>query len=150
MSPPLICVISCGSKKIWSTDPGAPREVLAKEAYTGLLFRKTRAYAERFFPGDWYILSDRYGLISPNRYIRDYQVSPSEIKGDAKFIERVKDQIQSMGLPPVTVATTSAKIHEEILKQVFPDAGIVNPVHGLTQGRRLQKLNLLLETRAIF
>ena len=42
------------------------------------------------------------------------------------------------------ITTTSGKIHQDILNKVFPESSFQNPVSKLSQGKRLQKLNQLL------
>jgi hypothetical protein len=57
-------VVPCGKSKIWHRDPdrgGVP----STDAFTGILFRLNRHYAERF--GDaWGVLSAKDGVIAPD------------------------------------------------------------------------------------
>lgn len=139
-----ICVISCGMKKIWNSTNTLPRFVEAKSAYVGPLFSKNKDFVEKYFHMRWYILSDKYGLITPGSLISDYNTPPSEIKGNLDFLNLVKSQVDQFKLTPDTVYTTSGKIHEDIIRLVFPKATIINPVRGLSQGKRLQKLNKIM------
>jgi hypothetical protein len=131
-------------KKIWGGSSSVPCIVEAQLAYTGPLFSKTKAFAEKYFYMRWYILSDKYGLITPNTLISDYNTSPHEIQGDPNFLNLVKSQITDFKLTPSVIYTTCGKIHEDILTEVFPHSLIKNPVCGLSQGKRLQKLNKIM------
>jgi len=53
-----IIIIQCGSKKADTTCE-------AQDLYTGGLFATNRKYAKHFFPGSWYILSAKHGLLYP-------------------------------------------------------------------------------------
>lgn len=59
-----IVLVGCGKTKL-------AHAAAAKDMYTGMLFRKARAYAEKH--GDaWGILSARYGLLKPDEVIEPY------------------------------------------------------------------------------
>jgi hypothetical protein len=61
-----VVFVGCGKAKL---DRKAP----AKDLYTSTLFKKCRAYAERY--GDeWAILSARYRLVMPDQVIEPYDV----------------------------------------------------------------------------
>jgi len=139
-----ICIISCGAKKIFDTSPEI-KQTQAKLAYTGPLFKKCKEFAEMFFPGNWFIISDKYGLIHPDMIIKDYNIPPSAIKGDIKFLQFVKSQSKSLKLSPISIITTSGQIHESVIRAVFTNSKITNPLSGLGQGKRMQKLNELME-----
>lgn len=60
-----VVLVSCGKTK---TDTAAP----ARDLYTGDLFRKSRAYAERV--GDrWYVLSAKHRLVHPDKVLEPYE-----------------------------------------------------------------------------
>ena len=62
-----IVLVGCGKEKL-------QRPAKAKELYTGPLFRKARAYAEKH--GDlWRILSAKYGLVDPETVIAPYDAT---------------------------------------------------------------------------
>lgn len=62
-----IVLVGCGKTKLSHAAP-------AKDLYTGPLFKKARAYAERV--GDaWRILSARYCLLNPERVIEPYEAT---------------------------------------------------------------------------
>ena len=139
-----ICIISCGNTKIWKKDPNLGK-VKAKDAYIGGLFKKNRAFAEKFFP-EWYILSDHYGLITPDIEIEDYNIPPSAVKGNLRFLAIVMRQREDLNLNPAKVVTTTGSIHYEIIKRVFFETDITNPLAGMSQGKRMKELNNLMNT----
>lgn len=60
-----VVLVGCGKEKL-------DRAAKAKDLYTGQLFRKARAYAERI--GDeWAILSAKHFLLSPEEVIKPYE-----------------------------------------------------------------------------
>jgi len=138
-----ICIISCGARKVWKSD-NSRKLVPAKDAYTGPLFKKCKEYAERFFPENWFIISDKYGLIRPDALISDYNISPDAVKGNHQFVEYIARQKIQLGITASIITTTSGKIHQDILNKAFPESSFQNPVAKLSQGKRLQKLNQLL------
>lgn len=60
-----IALVSCCKTKL-------PHEALAKEIYTGDLFKKVRAYVERDYNG-WAILSALLGLVNTDETIEPYE-----------------------------------------------------------------------------
>ena len=64
-----IGLIACSRTK-------ADRPVPARELYLSPLFGAARAYAERRYgPGQWLILSARYGLVEPDQVLAPYDLS---------------------------------------------------------------------------
>lgn len=118
-------------------------KVKAKDAYIGGLFKKNKEFAEKFF-SNWYILSDLYGLIHPDHEIENYNVPPSAIKGNLRFLALVMRQRQELNLNPSKVITTTGSIHYEIIKKVFMGTEIKNPLERMSQGKRMQELNKLI------
>jgi len=62
-----IVLVACGSQKL---DHAAP----AQDLYTGDLFKKSRAWAERFGSA-WFILSAKHGLVAPGQVLDPYNVT---------------------------------------------------------------------------
>lgn len=147
-----ICIISCGKAKIWD-EPKKGKKVTpvlvpAREAYTGPLFTLARKYAEHEFEGDeYYILSDKYGLIRPGEEIENYDVSPEDIEGDDEFIDMVQQRAKAdPDLAMVKkITVVCGKIHQRIIERAFRGVEIINPVQGLPQGKRMQALKQLIE-----
>lgn len=152
-----ICIISCGKAKIWD-DPQEKKvkcarwaKVAARDAYTGPLFSAARKYAEHEFHGDeYYILSDKYGLISPGTEIENYDVSPEEIEHDADFFDMVQQQAKANPdlaiLKKITILCGA--IHQKIIERAFRGVEITNPVQDLPQGKRMKALKELVDPPA--
>jgi hypothetical protein len=69
-----IVLVGCGKSKL-------AHKALAKDLYTGLLFRKSRAWAERH--GDeWAILSAKHFLLMPGQVIEPYERKLKGLAGD--------------------------------------------------------------------
>lgn len=64
-----LCIIPCGKKKIWDTNPFAGT-VKAEQAYIGALHKKSRAYAEAFC-SDYRIISAKHGFLSKNDLLNE-------------------------------------------------------------------------------
>jgi len=148
-----ICIISCGKVKIWDEPAKGkkipPARVCARNAYTGPLFTLARKYAEHEYKGpEYYILSDKYGLIRPGDEIENYDVSPEDIEKDAEFLDMVQQRAKAdPDLAMVEKITViCGEIHQRIIEKAFPGVEIVNPVQGLPQGKRMQALKALVET----
>lgn len=72
-SPSKIVLISCSKSKL---DKRAP----ARELYTGTLFKKAVAWAERH-GYEWYVISALHGLVTPNQIIAPYDYSLNQLRG---------------------------------------------------------------------
>lgn len=72
----VLCVISCGGKKIWDSSSGRNAgPTPARNVYTGNFVRLNQKYTERFYPYSWCILSARYGFLMPDDIVpRNYNV----------------------------------------------------------------------------
>ncbi len=60
-----ICVVGCGKAKIARAAP-------ARELYCSSLFRSAADYAERHYPGRWFVMSAEHGIIHPDKVIEPY------------------------------------------------------------------------------
>jgi hypothetical protein len=89
-------IVPCTKQKIWDTRPNAG-PVQARDAYVGPAFRTWRAYAEDS-GSPWFVLSTKYGLITPDLPISNYNVPISEAEADPDFLERLKAQIAEAAL----------------------------------------------------
>jgi len=83
---PLVLVACCGPKLDHAAE--------ARDIYVSDLFKKARAYAERF-GGDWLILSAKHGVIDPTRVIEPYdQRPPTTRAGKRQFAQRLALQLR--------------------------------------------------------
>ncbi len=94
----VLCIISCGGKKIWDGSSGrnaGPTPV--RNVYTGNFARLNQKYAERFYPGSWCILSAKYGFLMPDDIVPgNYNVRITD--PEAILRENLREQAQRLGL----------------------------------------------------
>lgn len=72
-----IALIGCGSAKL-----STPAK--AKDLYCGPIFKITRQCAERI-SNLWFIMSAKYGILSPNTIIMPYDYRLSQMSAEARF-----------------------------------------------------------------
>jgi hypothetical protein len=89
-------IVPCTKQKVWDKSPNAG-PVQARDAYLGPAFRTWRAYAEDS-GSPWFILSTKYGLITPDVSISNYNIAISEAEADPVFMERLQLQIRELEL----------------------------------------------------
>lgn len=75
MSRTIICVLCVSQKQNTAT--------LARDLYTSDWFRKAAAYAEKHADA-WYILSAKYGLVSPDQNIAPYDETLNRMPASAR------------------------------------------------------------------
>lgn len=66
-----------GRRKVWNKFPDTG-PAAARDAYTGTQFRVARRYAEAH-GSTWFVLSAKYGFISPETLIENYDVAFSKL-----------------------------------------------------------------------
>lgn len=93
---PTLAIVQCGQKKVWDKDLRTGRTP-AKDAYISPYFKKNRAYAERF-ADRWVILSAKYGFLSPDEKIQNYNVTFSMPATNSISDNRLRRQVQRMKL----------------------------------------------------
>ena len=71
--PANIVLISCSKSKLNKRAP-------ARELYTGTLFKKAVAWAERQGYA-WFVISALHGLVTPNQIIAPYNYSLKQLRG---------------------------------------------------------------------
>jgi hypothetical protein len=124
-----LCVIPCGSKKIWDLDPGAgPTQ--AKDVCVGTFASKCRAYAEEFYPGNWVMLSAKYGFLRPDEIIpRWYNVSFNDPKTRPVTVEMLICMVEEKGLGDYErIVALGGKNASELVRQVFIDKEVIVPL----------------------
>lgn len=87
-----VVIVPSTRQKIWDTVPNAG-PTPARDAYMGAPFLRWRAYAEASgWP--WYILSTKFGLLSPQQTITNYHVTISEAESDPAFLATLRAQFR--------------------------------------------------------
>ncbi len=142
-----LCIIPCGSAKIWDKNPLAgPTE--AQFVYTGVFAAACQRYAKQFFT-DWVILSAKYGFLFPNDIVpRTYNVSFINPTPEMITLEDLKIQAENRGLTAYDEITVLGGKHYVNRVQAIFNQGqeIVLPLSDCKGiGYMLQKLANSLE-----
>lgn len=88
--------VPCTQEKIWDTQPNAG-PVAAKDAYAKPAFYAWRAHAEQTGK-PWFILSTKYGLISPDQLIERYNVPISTAVASPTLLKLLEQQGRDLNL----------------------------------------------------
>ncbi|SES24404.1 DUF6884 domain-containing protein [Salipaludibacillus aurantiacus] len=92
-----LCVIPCGNKKIWDSEP-LRKAARAKHAYTGVFHKLCKQYAVRFFE-DYVILSAKHGFLRPDDWVPGpYDVSFSMRNSEVISPSALKQQFEEKSL----------------------------------------------------
>ena len=89
-------IVPCTKQKVWEARPNAG-PVQARDAYTSPAFLTWRAFADDS-GSPWYILSTKYGLVSPLTPITNYSVPISEAETDPAFLDMLRGQVREYQL----------------------------------------------------
>jgi hypothetical protein len=124
-----LCVVPCGSKKIWDKLPDAGPSA-AKEVYTGPLAAKCREYAEKFHPGAWCILSAKHGFLLPDEKVPGpYNATFNDKKTNPVGIEELRLQAVDKGLDNFKCfVALGGKNYVDIVSRVFSPRPVANPL----------------------
>ena len=125
----ILCIIPCGSKKIWDKFPNAGTRK-ARNTYTGPFASKCRQYAEEFYPSLWCILSAKYGFLFPDDIVQGpYNVSFNDKSTNPISIEELILQKYEKGLDVFEkIIVFGGKNYREIIRNVFSDKNIHCPL----------------------
>lgn len=128
-----VVLVGCGKAKL-----GRPAK--AKDLYTGSLFRKGRAYAERF--GDeWGILSAKHDLLMPDDVVEPYDLALRDL-GHSEFVTWIRkaNEALSWRWPEAEFVCLAGELYSRAFE--FPTKLEVRfPLAGLGLGKRLHCLN---------
>lgn len=128
--------LSCVSQK--RTAPAA-----AKDLYISDLFSKARSYIEST-GAPWFILSAKYGLISPESVIAPYDLTLNKmaIADRRQWADRVLDQLDKQGLDPQRIVMLAGARYREFLTPALKTMGVevYVPMEGLRIGEQLRWL----------
>ncbi|ARU63050.1 hypothetical protein CBW65_20280 [Tumebacillus avium] len=144
-----LCIIPCGSRKIWDTQPDFTGPAAARHTYTGTFHRLCQAYARQFFGEDWVILSAKHGFLRPedivpeNYDVRFTSSNPLRDVSLEAFIEQAKAKGLT-GYDDITIL--GGKKYTVVVPAVFGDAPAYHtPLKGCTGiGFMQQRLNQAL------
>ncbi|OXM87236.1 DUF6884 domain-containing protein [Paenibacillus rigui] len=142
-----LCIIPCGSRKIWDTSLSAEGSYPARQTYTGALHRKCQAYAARFFE-EWSILSAKHGFLLPDDEVPgNYNVAFGSKHPNILSVEELSRQARMRQWERMDeIVVLGGKKFTALIPLVFPEAGrIVYPLVGSKGiGYMLQSLDRAL------
>ena len=130
-----ICLVSCASKKRSFKLP-------AKDIYVSELFRQTRKYVEST-GCPWFILSAKYGLLSPEEIIEPYNQTLNKMPARerrhwaAGVLADLKPILLSIDRVEIFAGKRYREFMEDILRQ---NVEVVVPLQGLRIGQQIQWL----------
>lgn len=133
-----IILISCSKKK-------GIQEDKAERLYQSSLFRSSYAYAKKQKPQAIYILSAKYGLLSPNSIIKPYNQTLNKMKIVERkkwaetIIHKLKDKHSLKN--DIFIILAGRKYYEYFIKSLN---NTKLPLEHLKIGERLRKLSNLL------
>jgi len=132
MDKPAAALIACVKSK-------HPKPMAAKDLYSSALFTKSKAFVEQRGL-TVYVLSAKYGLISGNRIIAPYEQTLNNMGRDevAAWAATVAKNIQSTFGDQALLVMAGEKYLSFCDLVSNP---IINPMKGLSIGKRLQWLN---------
>lgn len=124
---PVVLVACCG--------PKLEQKAEAQELYTSDLFRKSRAWAERFGAW-WFILSAKYGVVPPGKVIAPYDLTLSSMSWHERAVwnQKVREQWGTHDHRPVVLLAGAN------YREWCSGRGYRVPMEGLGIGRQLQWL----------
>jgi hypothetical protein len=110
----------------------------AKDLYCSTWFIKARRWAERH-GDDWYILSAKHGLISPDQHIKPYNVRLSNKSDAYNFSLRVMSTLLDKLIPGDEIVFLAGKYYRLYLEGTLQAQGYVTkaPMQGLGIGKQL-------------
>jgi len=131
-----IVLISCVKSKTTGPNP-------AQDLYISDLFQKSSAYA-KLIGDSWYILSAKYGLLSPDQVIEPYEKTLNEMGvGERKsWAKSVMSDLAKIVTPGDEVVFLAGVKYRENLIQPLTKMGskISVPMEGLSFGNQLKWL----------
>lgn len=138
-----LCIVPCGSKKIWEVDPHAGA-MPAGKVYIGSFSKKCQDYAIKFYPRVWVILSAKYGFLRPDELIPGpYNVSfndPVTNPINIRDLVRIADTKKLLNIDEVVVL--AGKNYVQMVKYVFRGKIIRTPLSDCAgMGYMMQKMN---------
>jgi len=150
-----LCIITCSEQKIWDKhkdQKNIPKK--AKEAYTGKITKLGIKFAEKFFNGNYAILSAKYGLLNPDELICNYNLHIKNLckKEREELINKIKNQIKEKNLNTYDeIIVIAGSDYLKIVKEVFKDKKIyvIRDWQNKKYGEKVKLLNEILKKESI-
>lgn len=132
-----LCLVSCVARKL-------PRSARAEDLYVSDLFRKVRGFVEAR-DWRWFILSAKYGLVEPERFIDPYERTLNSMGVAARrdWAERCLDALGPHLAGVESVVFLAGAKYREFLAPALGGRGIKVhvPMAGMRIGEQLAWLN---------
>jgi hypothetical protein len=145
-----LCIIPCGSRKLWDKNTAAAGPYPAKHVYIGDLHRKCQTYAELFFD-EWVILSAKHGLLLPEDEISEnYNVAFGTKHPDILPITELRQQVKVKQLDRFEeVVVLGGKKFQLVVPHLFrEESTITYPLVGSKGiGHMLQRLKHAIDSQ---
>ncbi|MHB8132539.1 MAG: DUF6884 domain-containing protein [Mobilitalea sp.] len=141
----VLVIVPCGQGKIW--DKKMVGAFAARDVYTGAPFKVNREYAERF-ADRWFILSAKYGFISPDFMIPEpYNITFKKKSTGPVSISVLQEQIKDMNLGSYdTVIGLGGKEYRTAMEGAFGvGVNLIFPFSGLPLGKAMQATKRTVE-----
>lgn len=141
-----LCIVPCGSSKIWDKNPNAG-PTIAEDVYQGTFSKKCQEYAKKFYSDSWCILSAKYGFLMPYDEVEGpYNVTFNDNSTNPILPDVLVDQLIEKKLDNYEkIVVVAGKNYENILKSVFNDKEIYNPLSGCKGiGYMMNRLSVLI------
>lgn len=143
-----LCIIPCGSAKIWDKNPQTGATA-ARDVYIGGFSKKCKEYAEKFYPSSWCILSAKYGFLLPDEIIPEqYNVSFNDKSTNPITLKELAAQAVNKGLITCdNVVVLGGKNYVRFAKKVFSAKEIIAPLSDCRGiGYMMGRLNKLIKS----
>lgn len=126
-----LCVVPCGSLKIWSRYPNAG-PTRARDVYIGSFAKTCIEYAEKFYPNSYVILSAKYGFLFPDELIsEDYNVTFNDPRTNPISVDELRKQAEEKGLMKYDeIVVVAGSNYANIVRKVFRRKKIITPLKG--------------------
>lgn len=136
--PITFVLISCSKTKL-------PRPAIARELYTGQLFKKAVAWAERH-NHPWFIVSALHGLVTPHQELAPYNFTIKEWRKrerESWAHQTVASQLTRYASPGSHALLIVPQLYRVYLQEELNRAAITyeNPVAGLAIGQQMHWLD---------
>ncbi len=127
-----LCVVPCGSLKIWDKNPNAG-PVKARNVYIGNFARTCIEYAEKFYPDSYVILSAKYGFLFPDEIIPEsYNVTFNDPRTNPINVEELRKRAERKGLTKYDeIVVVAGSRYVKVVEKVFTGKRIITPLKGL-------------------
>lgn len=142
-----LCIVPCGSRKIWSKEPAAG-PVKAQSVYIGPFAKKCQDYAKHFYPDSWCILSAKYGFLFPDDIVPgDYNVTFNKKRTNPISLLDLKRQVEVKQITKIEqVVILGGKEYIRMAREIFVGAHIITPLEGVGGiGKMMQKIGELIQ-----